>query len=342
MPTAYAGSRPTTAASTSSGPNPFRDEFNAASAGLANPYRASTAAGIDLRGAAAVSATTITPRVTGGTAGKSGAPSAGGAAAAAAAPPPPLSTAELSAGAFSSLLGDVRRRRLGADATPLTIDRVASSRDLAAGGGAGGTGAVPLASPTGSVGATVTFTKDAAGGSGAGGGGSAATTSAPALGARKPNYDHIVAHDLFLLSWTREALTARMLECHGGAVKLLAEQETTLAEIFNFYAQLGQVRSSRRVRGSCRAEAGTGAALDAEEWVRNGSRMGAGLEQCNSASGGGRKSAAVSGILMLHARHRPLAPTCAFLTLTGGVAGQLPHHERATGRRRKAGAERGG
>eukprot|EP00198_Chlamydomonas_reinhardtii_P011414 XP_001700751.1 flagellar associated protein [Chlamydomonas reinhardtii] len=123
----------------------------------------------------------------------------------------------------------------------LQAQAVCLALSLPAGGGAGGTGAVPLASPTGSVGATVTFTKDAAGGSGAGGGGSAATTSAPALGARKPNYDHIVAHDLFLLSWTREALTARMLECHGGAVKLLAEQETTLAEIFNFYAQLGQV-----------------------------------------------------------------------------------------------------
>ncbi|KAG2430866.1 hypothetical protein HXX76_009840 [Chlamydomonas incerta] len=237
--------RPTTAASGSSGPSPFRDELNAASAGLANPYRASTAAGVDLRGAAAVSATTTTigPRATGGAAGKSTAP--GGAAAA---PPAAVSMAELSAGAFSALLGDVRRRRLGGDATPLTIDRVASSRDLAGGaaGGGGGGGGIPPASPTGSVGAVVTFDKDASGGGAAGGGvakggAGGAGSSAPALGARKPNYDALVAHDLFLLSWTREALTARMLECHGGAVKLVAEQETTLAEIFNFYAQLGQV-----------------------------------------------------------------------------------------------------
>ncbi|KAG2445056.1 hypothetical protein HYH02_008924 [Chlamydomonas schloesseri] len=229
-----------TSINNSTGPNPFRDEMSAAIAGLANPYRASTAAGVDLRSAAAVSATNIAPRA-----------AAAGGAGAFGKSQPSSAAVELSVGAFSSLLGGVRRRRLGADTAPLTIDRVSSNRDLAgtAAAAAAGGGAFPPVSPTGSTGAT-TFDKDGAGKSGGGAaagrpssstGGAATSVTAPALGARKPNYEALVAHDLFLMSWTREALTARMLECHGSAIKLVAEEETTLAEIFNFYAQLGQV-----------------------------------------------------------------------------------------------------
>ncbi|GLI71494.1 hypothetical protein VaNZ11_016709 [Volvox africanus] len=61
------------------------------------------------------------------------------------------------------------------------------------------------------------------------------------LGARKPNYDMVQVYDLFLMSWIRESLTPRMLECHGIALQEVAAEETALAEIFNFYGQLGQV-----------------------------------------------------------------------------------------------------
>ncbi|GLC38864.1 hypothetical protein PLESTM_000788200 [Pleodorina starrii] len=146
-------------------------------------------------------------------------------------------------GGPSSLLLEIRRKRLAAGNGPPPLERADSNRDggsgasaaSAAAAGSGGGGRLPPASPTGSMSGTT--------------GGPVLVSSASVngrpmvvgLGARKPNYDMVQVYDLLLMSWMRESLTPRMLECHAIALQEVAAEETPLAEIFNFYGQLGQV-----------------------------------------------------------------------------------------------------
>ncbi|EFJ46281.1 hypothetical protein VOLCADRAFT_118141 [Volvox carteri f. nagariensis] len=178
-----------------------------------------------------------------------------------------------------SLLAEIRRKRLAAgNGLPLLgLERADSKCDGPTGGSAAA-GAAAAGGSGGAFGAAVaTAAAAAAPASGSGGpedtsgtasaagrplppasptGSISGTTDGPVLmssaslngkamvvglGARKPNYDMVQVYDLFLMSWMRESLTPRMLECHGIALQEVAAEETALAEIFNFYGQLGQV-----------------------------------------------------------------------------------------------------
>lgn len=140
----------------------------------------------------------------------------------------PSPSADLSTLAFASLLTDIRTRRLGPAATaanPLTVDRFDGSEAR--------TPTVP-ASPTGStskhhytpsqspqpyqqgrqqvVGLRKQYQPAPSG--------PPISAQGVTLGARKPNYDSIAVHDLFLMSWMREPLTPRMLEYHTTVVQV--------------------------------------------------------------------------------------------------------------------------
>ncbi|KXZ46150.1 hypothetical protein GPECTOR_46g219 [Gonium pectorale] len=156
---------------------------------------------------------------------------------------PPVGSVSLSATSapdppVSSLLNDIRRKRLG------NADRTDQSRD---GPGLGGSAAAATPGAEGATGRQQVPTPAAESGPAQCERGSAAASSSPisragvALGTKRPHYDQVVAHDLLLMSWVREPLTPRMLECHMAALQAVAAEEGKLAEIFNFYGQLGQV-----------------------------------------------------------------------------------------------------
>ncbi|KAG2496058.1 hypothetical protein HYH03_005977 [Edaphochlamys debaryana] len=219
-----------------------------------NPHRASTLAGvaIDPRPAS-------TPRLGYGAPTSSSAPRT----VTLVDPSPAFATTATAASALTSLLGDVRRKKLGSDLSGTGLQRPDSaglsvlipatsipggvaplSRPLSAATTFAGLDSpsthrqLPPPSPTGSTGGGGFFPPagSALVGSPSQGGGLGV-----GLRARRPNYDTIVAHDLVLMSWKRESLTPRMVDCHNAAIKAVADEETILAEIFNFYAQLGQV-----------------------------------------------------------------------------------------------------
>ncbi len=139
-------------------------------------------------------------------------------------PSSPSPSTDLSTLAFASLLTDIRTRRLGPAATtanPLTVERYD--------GGEARTPTVP-ASPTGSA-SKHQYTPSQSPQPYQQGRQQAvglrkqyhpAPVSAQGvtLGARKPHYDSITVHDLFIMSWMREPLTPRMLEYHTAVVQV--------------------------------------------------------------------------------------------------------------------------
>ncbi|GFR44536.1 hypothetical protein Agub_g5806 [Astrephomene gubernaculifera] len=170
---------------------------------------------------------------------------------------------ELTPDAFTVVLADIRRKRLGlpAPAGPLErLDSAATTRDGPGGTAPSTSGAILVPGSISSVAAsgeispsrlapppspsalsTTSPTGLCGRSSSPGSTGGASVRAGSALGARPINYEQIIAHDLFLMSWARESLTPRMIECHAIAIQLVAAEEASLAEIFNFYGHLGQV-----------------------------------------------------------------------------------------------------
>lgn len=132
------------------------------------------------------------------------------------------------------MLADVRRRRTGSALTAGPPDRPGSaSASACAPTGSAGPATAPGAAPGQQL---LLAVKSA---------GPPPLASSPSLasssGRRRPNYDAVAIGDLFLMSHSREALTARMKECMAKVVAVVATEEEQLLHIFSFYAELGKV-----------------------------------------------------------------------------------------------------